>query len=630
MSRYEGYKPIADYGFIGNRYSAALIDREGSMDWLCMPRFDSPSLFAKILDPDKGGYWSIAPSIPFESTHRYLENTNVLETTFTTYTGKAVLLDFGELDDRMETEHHSIPGRYIRIVRAIEGEMKFRCECAPRPEYGTRMPRFKIDGNDVLFDLFCLTGPGPWKIDEKKAAAVCELDLRAGDQAPFSLRVGGMPQPVWSPPEEALRMTSDYWEEASSRCSYHGPYRDAVVRSTLAIALLSYLPSGAIIAAPTTSLPEELGGERNWDYRFTWLRDSSYTLYAVMSAGLGGTEHEVPLIRWVGNTISGSGKEVRILYPITPGGSTEEKVLDHLRGYCDSRPVRIGNGAVEQVQLDVFGEMALTMRLAVTMGALNPVIGWYKARNLTDWIADNWREPDAGLWESRGGLKHFVYGKAMLWGALKSAVEAVERWDLDADVERWRREMEAIREEIMTKGWSEKLGAFKQSYEDEVLDASNLMLSFIGIVDGKDPKMTSTIDATMKHLVRDGLCYRYDTEKFDDGLKGKEASFILCTFWLVEALARAGRIEEAKEIYDGIMARATPLGLFAEELDPETGKHIGNFPQAFSQLGVIGGAVALAQYGKIGSVEEGVPTKLTAGHREEPKEKESKVEIVVR
>lgn len=611
MAEHEGYAPIADYGLIGNRYSAALVSKGGSIDWLCMPRFDSPSLFARILDPAKGGYWSIAPTAPHESSHRYLEDTNILETTFSTSTGKAALTDFGEVDAMMEAEHRSMPGRFIRLVQVLEGRMMFRCECAPRPEFGTRLPRFRSQDGGVLFDLFRLVGPGPWKLDDPIGSAWCELDLRAGDRAAFALHIRGEPQPEWSLPEEAYRRTVMFWKNTSAKCTYQGPYRNAVIRSALVLALMSYVPSGAMVAAPTASLPERIGGDRNWDYRYTWLRDSTYSLYAVLSVGFRRGEHELPLVRWIGNTISSLGDEVKILYPITPSGSTEEMILGHLRGYRDSHPVRIGNGAVKQIQLDVFGELALTMRLSAEMGELNPVSGWYKTRDLTDWIADHWLEPDAGLWESRGGLKHFVYGKAMLWAALRAAIENARKYDLDGDIDRWHQAMNSIREDVMTKGWSDRLGAFKQSYEDEILDASNLMLSFIGIVDGKDPKMVSTIDATLRQLVRHGLCFRYDTEEFDDGLKGKEGAFVLCTFWLVEALARAGRIREAREIYDGIMARATPLGLFAEELDPETGEHLGNFPQAFSHVGVIGAAVALAQYGDIGSVVEGTPTKMS-------------------
>ncbi|MDW5561876.1 MAG: glycoside hydrolase family 15 protein [Methanomassiliicoccus sp.] len=612
MSDRTGYEPIADYGLIGNRYSAALINSKGSIDWLCMPRFDSPSVFARMLDPEKGGFWSISPIGQFESSHRYIEDTNVLETTFITADGKAVMMDFGEIDTGLSAMHFSVPGRYIRILKGLTGTVRFRNECAPRLEYATKMPRFRVDRRNADFDIFRLTGPGSWKADNEDGMLTYDLDLKGGESIPFTLQIRGEPQPERGSPDEALRTTSHFWEVASQNCFYQGPYRNMVVRSVLTLALLFYSPTGALVAAPTTSLPEEMGGERNWDYRYSWLRDSSYSLYSLLSVGYGWGSHVIPAHRWMQNVISSSGKNIKILYPITPGGSTEEMELGHLRGYRDSRPVRIGNGAVDQVQLDVFGELALTQRLASESGKYNIVPGWYYTRSLADWIADNWREPDAGLWESRGGVKHFVYGKAMLWAALQAAVESAGKWELDGDIERWRREMDECGNEVLTKGWSEDLGAFKQSYEDDVLDASNLLLSFIGIVDGEDPRMIGTIDATLRHLVKDGMCYRYDTSKFDDGLKGSESSFVLCTFWLVEALTRAGRIEEAREIYEGILAKASSLGLFAEELDSKTGEHIGNFPQAFSQLGVIGGAVALAKYGGMGNIVEKVPHHLSA------------------
>jgi GH15 family glucan-1,4-alpha-glucosidase len=593
-----GYWPIEDYGLIGNRHAAALVNSVGSIDWLCWPRFDSPSIFAGILDPDRGGNWAIQPTSEFKSHHRYLKDTNVLETVFECSQGKVALLDFMDMSWAEQDVEGGPPGKLIRIVRGLDGNVEMKSTCRPRPNYARDPPTINLGGNEASIGQFVITGPQGWLKDENDISLSQTLVVRPGEQFYFALANNLDKSPLASI-SAALQSTMSYWRGWANKCTIQGPYRDIVVRSALVLQLMTYPPSGAIVAAPTTSLPETIGGEMNWDYRFTWLRDGSYTLLSLVMAGY--PDFVERYAKWIFNTVKPGN--VQILYPIVPEGQTKEETLDHLRGYRDSRPVRIGNEAANQVQLDVYGELMGAAYFAWKSGLFTPPDGGKRMRDVLDWICDNWQQPDAGIWEVRGGNRNFVYGKAMLWLALDRGVQMFEAMNLEGDTKRWGETKDIIREEIMTKGWSTKLNAFKQSYEDEYLDAVNLMLPIMGFIDGKDPRMLSTIDATLKDLVVNGLCYRYIDAPV--GVAGKEATFTLCTFWLVSAMILAGRVEEARKIYDNLLAKATPLGLFAEELDPETGEHIGNFPQAFSHLGVIHAAVNFAYFGEIGKVELG-------------------------
>ena len=592
------YRPIEDYGVIGNGHTVALISSSGSIDWLCFHRFDSPSLFARILDPGRGGYWSVTTKGAFESSHRYQEETNILETTLRCAGGTVVLRDFMDIASIARLRRLPAPGRIVRIAECTDGKVGVVSRCQPRPNYARTHPEFALYGDQVTFGGYTLTGPTAWQVDDADASLTCRITLRAGETTAFTLATeddATLPQRT---PADALKVTTDYWRKWSSACTYRGPYRDIVIRNALTLKMMTYEPSGAIVAAPTTSLPETFGGERNWDYRFTWIRDASLTLYALLLAGY--LDNEQPFFDWLVRTVKLKGTGISILYPIIPEGRIAETVLDNFRGYRDSRPVRIGNQAAVQEQLDVYGEVVGAIQFAWRIGKYDPTPLWGTMRQMLDWVTRHWHDRDSGLWEVRGGVRHFVYSKAMMWFALDCGIEIAEGMRLSGDIKTWRRERDLIHEEVLDKGWSDDLGAFKQSYEDENLDAANLRLPLINFVGGDDPRMLSTIDATLEHLVVDGLCYRYIDAP--EGVTGKEGSFVVCTTWLINALIRAGRTGEAHRMFQNLLARASPLGLYAEEIQPATGAHMGNFPQSFSQIGIINAAVSLAHAGQVGTV----------------------------
>jgi len=576
----------------------ALISSSGSIDWLCFHRFDSPSLFARILDPGRGGYWSVTTKGAFESSHRYQEETNILETTLRCAGGTVVLRDFMDIASIARLRRLPAPGRIVRIAECTDGKVGVVSRCQPRPNYARTHPEFALYGDQVTFGGYTLTGPTAWQVDDADASLTCRITLRAGETTAFTLATeddATLPQRT---PADALKVTTDYWRKWSSACTYRGPYRDIVIRNALTLKMMTYEPSGAIVAAPTTSLPETFGGERNWDYRFTWIRDASLTLYALLLAGY--LDNEQPFFDWLVRTVKLKGTGISILYPIIPEGRIAETVLDNFRGYRDSRPVRIGNQAAVQEQLDVYGEVMGAIQFAWRIGKYDPTPLWGTMRQMLDWVTRHWHDRDSGLWEVRGGVRHFVYSKAMMWFALDCGIEIAEGMRLSGDIKTWRRERDLIHEEVLDKGWSDDLGAFKQSYEDENLDAANLRLPLINFVGGDDPRMLSTIDATLEHLVVDGLCYRYIDAP--EGVTGKEGSFVVCTTWLINALIRAGRTGEAHRMFQNLLARASPLGLYAEEIQPATGAHMGNFPQSFSQIGIINAAVSLAHAGQVGTV----------------------------
>ncbi|MEJ7654462.1 MAG: glycoside hydrolase family 15 protein [Chloroflexia bacterium] len=589
------YPPIEDYGVIGDCHTAALVSSVGSVDWLCLPSFDSPSVFARILDLERGGEWQVRPKGRFRSRHSYLDDTNVLVTTFTTDGGRARLYDFMPMDAE-DTAQAGQARRVVRVLEAVDGEIELECVCRPRPDYARSRPDLRIKGKRVRFGDFTLDGPAEWETGADDSSVTCDVTLREGRRVAFMLTCGPTDAGGLDT-EAALQRTGKYWRAWAGRCTYDGPYREAVVRSALALKLLIHAPTGAIVAAPTTSLPEELGGERNWDYRFTWIRDASFTLHALLLAGY--TDEDDAFFRWIVRTVELEQTGIKIMHPVTPGTDLTERTLDHLEGYRGSRPVRIGNAASGQVQLDVYGEVLNALYYAWKVGRYDPASVWERFRPIIDWVAANWRRQGSGVWEVRGGLRHFVFGKVMCWVALDRGIKLARSCGLEGDVSRWETERDRIREEVLEKGWSEKLGAFKQSYEDERLDAANLMMPIVGFP-GRQPLVCS------RRWMRRSIAWSWTASAIGISTHRRgsrsEPTFVLCTFWLIDALILAGRQDEAIRMFDGILARATPLGLFAEEIEHSTGAHLGNFPQAFSHIGVISAAVSLAQTGERGAI----------------------------
>jgi GH15 family glucan-1,4-alpha-glucosidase len=596
------YQPIENYGIIGDLHSVALVGTDGSIDWLCLPHFDSPSVFAAILDEEKGGRFKIAPvSEGVTRKQFYWPDTNVLVTRFFTLDGVAEITDYMPI--HMSENGH---GRHqlIRRVEVVRGEMNFRMECSPAFNYARDEHETEISESGAYFrsaqlDLDLATQV-PLKQRDKGVFA--EFALREEQSAVFMLRQidsGATWGVALSRSEEEVlfMQTVDYWRRWLSKCTYAGRWREMVHRSALALKLLTFEPTGAIVAAPTTSLPESIGGERNWDYRYTWIRDAAFTLYGLLRIGF--TEEAEAFIGWLEDRcyrpkLNGS---LQLMYGIDGRSNLTEETLDHLEGYRGSRPVRIGNGAYNQLQLDIYGELMDAVYLYNKHG--DPI--WYELwthlRRLIDWVCDNWRSEDEGVWEVRGGRRHFVYSKLMCWVALDRGLRLADKRSFPADRERWLRVRDEIYEEIMEKGWSSERRAFVQSYDDDTLDASNLIMPLVFFVAPKGPRMLSTLDAINRPpkdngLVSNGLVFRYDVEKSADGLMGEEGTFSLCTFWLVEALTRAGRLEEARLIFEQMLGYANHLGLYAEEIGPR-GEALGNFPQAFTHLTLISAAFNL-------------------------------------
>lgn len=596
MSTHLVYRPIESYALVGNGHTASLVSSQGSVDWLCQPRFDSPSIFARILDLDKGGYWSLCPTQQHHSNNHYMDDTNVLRTRFLTDDGVVHVIDFMPTAEGSDHAPHEL----IRIVEGVEGEVEVESVCAPRPNYGRSDPDIRIDGKEVTFSGCMLRGPSEWWEDADRHAMVSKVKVRAKERVAFVLRFEGSngSYPA-KDPSELLDSTLDYWRWWVQQCSYEGPYRKAVVRSALVLKMLIYSPTNAILAAPTTSLPEELGGSLNWDYRYTWIRDASLTLYALLLAGF---ENETDkFFQWIVDTVKLRKTGIKIMHSITHEENLEEQELDHWEGYRGSGPVRIGNEASGQLQLDVYGEVLDALHFAWKAGRYNPADVWEHFRPLVDWVADHWREPDNGIWEIRGQRKHYVYSEAMCWVALDRGIKIAKGNSLPGDTERWKQEREMIRKEVLERGWSDKLKAFKQSYENERMDAANLRLSPVGFLDGDDPRMVSTIDSTLNRLVTNDLCYRY-LNSGSASIAGSEGTFLACTFWLINALILAKRGDQAEEMFRNVVEYASPLGLYSEEMDPSSRSQIGNFPQALSHIGLISSAVSLAHGGVSGKV----------------------------
>jgi GH15 family glucan-1,4-alpha-glucosidase len=602
------YQPIENYGVIGNMRTAALVGMDGSIDWLCLPHFDSPSVFAAILDDHKGGRFRITPAGEnFRHKQFYWPDTAILVTRFLHDEG------VGEIEDYMPVAGAAgaAPAEVIRRVRVVRGRIPFRLECRPAFDYARASHQAHIDEHGARFE-----GPGlslglaaPMPLQLHGDGVVADFTLGDGEKAVFVLRLlqpdaKQAPCPRAGEAEDLFRDTVAFWRRWLAKCTYAGRWRETVHRSAITLKLLSFQPTGAIVAAPTCSLPEEIGGVRNWDYRYTWIRDAAFTLYALLRIGF--TEEAARFRdwlkgRWQDHDSTGGGP-LQLMYGLDGRSELTEQALDHLEGYRGSRPVRIGNGAAQQLQLDIYGELLDAVYLFNKYVEPISYDGWASLRKLIDWLCDNWQREDEGIWEVRGGRRHFVYSKLMCWVALDRSLRLAGKRSFPADQARWLKVRDEIYEEVMTKGWNPRRRTFVQAYGSEALDASSLLMPLVFFMAPNDPRMLSTLEAIRRPLAAgglaaDGLLYRYDPAAAPDGLPGREGTFNMCSFWLVEALTRAGRtdprlLEEARLLFEQMLGYANHLGLYAEQTG-NSGEALGNFPQAFTHLGLISAAFNL-------------------------------------
>jgi GH15 family glucan-1,4-alpha-glucosidase len=591
-----GFQAIADYGLLADCNSAALVARDGSIDWLCLPRYDSPSVFARILDP-AAGHWSITPAASFTSERRYLDGTLVLETTFTTDTGVVRLTDalvFAKGQRRHDLGFDA-PHELLRSVEGVEGTVDLVLELAPRTEYGLVQPLFRMEGDGGR------TFGGPNRIAVRAGVAVeiedvtmrAAFTVAATERVGFSLRwtptEAHEPPPATAPAEVAARLadTVEGWRSwEADHDIYEGPHRELVRLSSRVLKGLTYRPTGAIVAAPTTSLPESVGGERNWDYRYSWIRDASLTLQALY---IGSCSDEAGEFVSFMTSSAGGGASLQIMYGIGGEHDLTERELEHLRGWHDSTPVRVGNGAWGQTQLDVYGELIDALYVyRDQLGELHPEIQAFVAY-LADLAAARWMEADAGMWEMRGEPRHHLSSKVLCWVALDRAVKLAPALGEHAKTEEWTAARDEVREAILEHGWSEPKQAYAQSFGSDELDAAQLLMPLVEFLPATDPRMRSTIEAIARELTEGGLMLRYRNEEGlnADGLTGEEGTFVICSFWLVSCLAQAGEVERAEALFDQLAGYANDLGLLAEEIDTATGDQLGNFPQAFSHIGLI-------------------------------------------
>ncbi len=591
------YLPIAEHGVIGDLHTVALVGTNGAIDWYCCPSFDSPSVFGAILDRERGGYFRLSP-VNEDSTVKqlYFPDTNVLITRFLTADGVAEIQDFMPIAATGEAHRH----RLVRRVVQVRGEMGFRVEVEPRFNYGRDEHETEVAEHGAIFrsPSLNLALHAETALSRTKAGVAAEFVLRDGETATYVLESVGsdhVPQPVSERlTRSSFEQTIAYWRNWLAQSRYRGRWREVVHRSALTLKLLTYHPTGAIVAAPTTSLPERVGGARNWDYRYTWIRDAAFSLYALLR--LGFTQEAEAFTGWLSGRFDdgrkGESGPLQIMYGIDGRAELEEITLDHLEGYRGSRPVRIGNGAADQLQLDIYGELIDSVYLYNKYGRPIYHEGWVALTNIIEWLCENWDQADEGVWETRGGRQHFTYSRLMSWVAVERAMRIAQQRGLPADLARWRSTRDAIYNQIMTRGWHPERKAFVQHYDTDVLDASVLLMPLTKFIAPTDPRWLSTLDAIGRELVSDSLVYRYNASAAPDGLAGDEGTFSICSFWYVEAIARAGRVDEARLVFEKMLTYANHLGLFSEEIGA-TGEALGNFPQAFTHLSLISAAFNL-------------------------------------
>ncbi|TPG17874.1 glycoside hydrolase family 15 protein [Pedococcus bigeumensis] len=597
--------PIEEYAVLGDTETAALVSRAGSIDWLCLPRFDSTACFAALLGTPEHGRWLLGPKGAARSTRRYVENSFVLETIHETDAGAVKVLDLMPLGD----------GRadIVRSVEGLHGSVTMRHEWIVRFDYGKVRPwvshgiGHRLD-EDVITavagpDMLVLRGTRlPHARDGRHED---EFEVAAGQTHTFSTTwfpsFEQVPPPldIDSRIAETIRVSNEW----ADRCDYQGPHRELVVRSLLTLRGMTHSRYGGIVAAPTTSLPEDFGGERNWDYRYCWLRDASLTLEALLASGY---VDEARLWRnWLLRAVAGDPEDLQIMYAIDGSRRLPERTLDHLPGYAGSTPVRIGNGAVDQRQSDVLGEVMIALDEARAAGLEVSTQSWAMQRALIQNLARHWQEPDNGLWEIRGPLRHFTHSRVMVWAAFDRAVRGVEKWGLDGPVEHWRELRDQVRDEILDKGFNAERNTFTQHYDTAEVDASLLLIPLVGFLPPDDPRVLGTVAAIEQDLMREGFLLRYRTETGVDGLAGDEHPFLACSWWLVSAYAVCGQVDKARDLMDRLVALFNDVGLISEEYDPHEKRMVGNFPQAFSHLTFIGAAHALAQAEALGAADAG-------------------------
>jgi pentatricopeptide repeat protein len=601
------YPNISDHGLIGDLQTAALVTTDGTIDFFCCPRFDSPSVFCSLLDAEKGGYFRVSPvADSYVSKQLYLPNTAMLITRFMTPDGVGEVLDFMPVIEGKPTDRH----RLVRYLRVARGTMKFQVEMQPRFDYGRASHTVDVTKAGAVFRT---TGgleltlhsvgmrseaEGGGQIERVGDGLRASVTMREGESGRGVVleSMGGEPRAL--PPAELQRLaddTSAYWKAWMRRSSYAGRWRETVVRSAMTLKLLTYEPTGAPVAAATLGLPEQAGGERNWDYRFTWIRDASLSMHAL--ANLGYLEDAAKFGVWLRDRLTESaGKNgtgpIKIMYRVDGSSDLTEETLDHFEGWRGSRPVRIGNGAADQLQLDIYGEAMDAIFAGDDSGLPIAYDGWLALTSVIDWVADHWDQPDEGVWETRGGRKDFTYGRFQCWVALDRAIKLAQRNGRPASIAKWVSARDMLYKQIMDRGWNPKVGAFTQHYATDVLDSSLLLMPVEGFISPTDPRWLSTLKAMDGELVSDSLVYRYNPAASPDGLHGEEGTFSLCTFLYVDSLARAGRLDDAVLTFEKMQTYGNHLGLFSEEID-STGGQLGNFPQAFTHLSLINAAITL-------------------------------------
>ncbi|MGC9671151.1 glycoside hydrolase family 15 protein [Planosporangium sp. 12N6] len=598
MAQRRRYLPIAEHGLIGDLRTAALVGTDGTIDWYCCPRFDAPSVFASILDAERGGSFALTADAPARSKQFYFPDTNVLITRFFTDDGVGEVQDFMPItgDPRAAAGRH----RLIRRVLCVRGSIPFRARVAPRFDYARQPHTVRLTDRATMFESevlsLALTATVPIERDGPDVTA--SFKLLEGESAVFALdRIGDDIAPRGCPHAEAereLAATVAFWRRWLSASRYRGRWRETVHRSALTLKLLTYAPTGAIVAAPTASLPEQVGGERNWDYRYAWIRDAAFCVYALLRLGFTSEAESFMTFLTEHATLRGNGPAgpLQIMYGIDGRTDLPETELTHLEGYRGSTPVHIGNAAADQLQLDIYGALIDSIYLYDKWGQPISSDHWDAVCALVYWVCDHWNQPDEGVWETRGGRKNFLYSRLMCWVAIERAIRMARRRGLPADLPYWLQTRDAIYQQIMRRGWSPVRKAFVQHEDGDVLDAAVLMMPLAKFISPTDPKWLATLDALTADLVSDSLVYRYDPAASPDGLRGEEGTFSICSFWYVEALARAGRLDEARLAFEKMLTYANHLGLYAEQIG-RTGEQQGNFPQAFTHLALISAAFNL-------------------------------------